>query len=255
MVRRWVHRKRMEGERAEVVERGLPSCDLETAAVAMSKINAIFWNPFKKQNSAFWHSFARQSSDMAHRSTDYTAQNSSRASTSCQKKHHPDHPGTAPPTNNDIPRSGYLSGFDKFATNYGLESWSCRLMFYRWTYTRPEIYPRILSGTTMPNAYNEVAKYCETKARLTFVSLEMTFLSRHYNVAKRHATFSERKSRLTSVYFSEYEFSSFYCGAIFFTYCIQRSNTFTADLRVSVTGAALRDNSIKVMPDMAKGER
>ena len=59
----------------------------------------------------------------------------------------------------------------------------------------------------------------------------------------------------SSVYFSEYEFSSFYCGAIFFTYCIQRSNTFTADLRVSVTGAALRDNSIKVMPDMAKGER
>ncbi|EGI66155.1 hypothetical protein G5I_05273 [Acromyrmex echinatior] len=96
MVRRWVHRKRMEGERAEVVERGLPSCDLETAVVAMSKINAIFWNPFKKQNTGFWHSFTRQSSDMAHRSTDYTAQNSSRTSTSCQKKHHPDHPAPPP---------------------------------------------------------------------------------------------------------------------------------------------------------------
>jgi len=62
----------------------------------MNKINAIFWNPVKKQNIGFWHSFTRQSSDMAHRSTDYTAQNSSRASTSCQKKHHPDHPAPPP---------------------------------------------------------------------------------------------------------------------------------------------------------------
>ncbi|KYM97445.1 hypothetical protein ALC62_11737 [Cyphomyrmex costatus] len=44
MVRRWVHRKRMEGERAEVVERGLPSCDLETPVATMSKINANFDN-------------------------------------------------------------------------------------------------------------------------------------------------------------------------------------------------------------------
>lgn len=51
------------------------------------------------------------------------------------------------------------------------------------------------------NVYNGVAKYCETKARLTFVSLEMTFLSKHYNVAKRRAIFSERKSRLTFMHF------------------------------------------------------
>ncbi|TGZ36153.1 Uncharacterized protein DBV15_07253 [Temnothorax longispinosus] len=35
----------------------------------------------------------------------------------------------------------------------------------------------------------------------------------------------------------------------------ERSNTFVTDLRISVTGAVVRDNSIKVMPDMAKGER
>ncbi|KYQ50804.1 hypothetical protein ALC60_10128 [Trachymyrmex zeteki] len=156
--------------------------------------------------------------------------------------------GKVPPTNNDIPRPGYLSGFDKFATNYGPESWSCR-------------------RTTVPNAYNEVAKYCETKARLTFVSLEMTFLSRHYNVAKRHAIFSGRKSRLTfmhflflvasNVYFSEHELSCVLLWCYFFLHIdyIQRSNTFAADLRISVTGAILRDNSIKVMSDIAKGER
>lgn len=53
----------------------------------------------------------------------------------------------------------------------------------------------------MRNAYNEVTKYCETKARLTFVSLEMTFLSKHYNVARRPAIFNERKSRLTFMHF------------------------------------------------------
>lgn len=36
---------------------------------------------------------------------------------------------------------------------------------------------------------------------------------------------------------------------------IQRSNIFVTDLRISVTGAVVRDNSIKVMSDMAKGER
>ncbi|KYN28071.1 hypothetical protein ALC57_02507 [Trachymyrmex cornetzi] len=167
--------------------------------------------------------------------------------------------GKVPPTNNDIPRSGYLSGFDKFATNYGPESWSCRLMSYRLTYP----------GTTTPNVYNGVAKYCETKARLTFVSLEMTFLSRHYNVAKRRRAREEEaweaigrrcsnhgvKQRLFFFFFLNTNFHAFYYDAIFFTYCIQRSNTFVADLRISVTGAVLRDNSIKVMPDMAKGER
>jgi len=53
----------------------------------------------------------------------------------------------------------------------------------------------------MRNAYDGVAKYCETKARLTFVSLEMTFFSRHYNVAERRAIFSERKSRLKFMHF------------------------------------------------------
>ncbi|EZA51813.1 hypothetical protein X777_09570 [Ooceraea biroi] len=38
-------------------------------------------------------------------------------------------------------------------------------------------------------AYNGVAKYCETKARLTFVSLEMTSLSEHYNVRRAACNF------------------------------------------------------------------
>lgn len=59
-------------------------------------IYASFRNPFKKQNARFWHSFAKRSSDTAHRLVDYTAQNSLRASTSCQKKHHPDHPAPPP---------------------------------------------------------------------------------------------------------------------------------------------------------------
>lgn len=53
----------------------------------------------------------------------------------------------------------------------------------------------------MRNVYNRVAKYCETKVRLTFVSLEMTFFSKHYNVAKRCAIFNERESRLTFMHF------------------------------------------------------
>ncbi|KYM83047.1 hypothetical protein ALC53_06312 [Atta colombica] len=182
------------------------------------------------------------------------------------------------PTNNDIPRPDYLSGFDKFATNYEPESWSCRSMSYRLTYIRLEIYPRILADpnqnhvwlnrTTMPNAYNGVAKYCETKARLTFVSLKMTFFSKHYNVAKRHAIFSERKSRLTdaknatshtsrtfTLLLTSLNLIARMIAIVALVYNIQRSNTFAADLRVSVTSAVLRDNSIKVMPDMAKGER
>ncbi|EGI66156.1 hypothetical protein G5I_05274 [Acromyrmex echinatior] len=184
---------------------------------------------------------------------------------------------TGRPINNDIPRPDYLSGFDKFATNYGPESWSCRLMSYHLTYTRPEIYPRILASpnqnhvwlnrTTMPNAYNGVAKYCETKARLTFVSLEMTFLSRGRAREEEEGGLggiggiggigrqcSNHGLKNKSVIREVLELIRSVLQVMGSTF-INRSNTFAADLRVSVTDAVLRDNSIKVMPDMAKGER
>lgn len=51
-------------------------------------------------------------------------------------------------------------------------------------------------------------------------------------------------------------FHAFYYVVIFLHIdYVQRSNTFATDLCISVTGAVVRDNSIKVMPDMAKRER
>lgn len=77
-----------ESDKAELVSQ------LSEYVIAMGK---ILWNPFERQDARFWlDSFARQPSDTAHRLADYTAENSSRASTSCQKKHHPDHPAPPP---------------------------------------------------------------------------------------------------------------------------------------------------------------
>lgn len=55
----------------------------------------FFVIPLRNRTLDFGILSTRQPSDTAHRSADYTAQDSSRASTSCQKKHHPDHPCSA----------------------------------------------------------------------------------------------------------------------------------------------------------------
>ncbi|TGZ36154.1 hypothetical protein DBV15_07254, partial [Temnothorax longispinosus] len=123
--------------------------------------------------------------------------------------------GKVPPTNNDIPgrvtyralissqlitgrKVGVAGEFASMCSASSTSSGESQQKFCTGVsdVLRNGIHKRInhvwLNRTAVRNAYNGVAKYCETKARLTFVSLmEMTFLSKHYNVAERRAIFSE----------------------------------------------------------------